>query len=97
MGLERKKDKKRKKPYVKLTEEQLREKLTNKINKLVSDNDNLLSQKDKLVDLMKQSHQATQYHLTMVKKTCGTIEEEDVKYCVQLSERIINNFLKNGA
>jgi hypothetical protein len=42
------------------------------------------------------NHQATQFHLSKVKETTGTIEEEDVNYCVRLSKRIIDHYLKNN-
>jgi hypothetical protein len=86
------KDKRKSKP----TEENLREKLTRDINKLVDENEKLSEQKHNLVQLMDFNHQATQYHLSKVKETSGSIEEEDVNYCVRLSKRIIDHYLKNN-
>jgi hypothetical protein len=78
------------------TEQQLRDKLTKKIDKLVDNNEKLSEQKDNLIQLMDFNHQATQFHLSKVKETTGTIEEEDVNYCVRLSKRIIDHYLKNN-
>ncbi len=78
------------------TEQDLREKLTKDINKLVDENEKLSEQKDNLIQLMDFNHQATQFHLSKVKETTGSIEEEDVKYCVRLSKRIIDHYLKNN-
>ncbi len=78
------------------TEQDLREKLTNDINKLVDENEKLSEQKHNLIQLMDFNHQATQFHLSKVKETTGSIEEEDVNYCVRLSKRIIDHYLKNN-
>lgn len=78
------------------TEQELRDRLTKDINKLVTDNEKLSEQKHNLVQLMDFNHQATQFHLSKVKETTGSIEEEDVNYCVRLSKRIIDHYLKNN-
>jgi hypothetical protein len=78
------------------TEEQLRDRLTKDINRLVDENEKLSEQKDNLVQLMDFNHQATQFHLSKVKETTGTIEQEDVDYCVRLSKRIINHYLNKN-
>ena len=78
------------------TEQDLRDRLTRDINNLVSKNEKLSEQKDNLVQLMDFNHQATQYHLSKVKETTGSIEEEDVNYCIKLSKRIIDHYLKNN-
>jgi hypothetical protein len=78
------------------TEQDLRDRLTRDINNLVSKNEKLSEQKNNLVQLMDFNHQATQYHLSKVKETTGSIEEEDVNYCVKLSKRIIDHYLKNN-
>jgi hypothetical protein len=78
------------------TEQDLRDKLTKDINKLVTDNEKLSEQKDNLVQLMDFNHQATQFHLSKVKETTGSIEEEDVNYCLRLSKRIIEHYLNNN-
>lgn len=78
------------------TEQQLRDKLTKEIDKLVDENEKLSEQKDNLIQLMDFNHQATQFHLSKVKEMAGEILEEDVKYCVNLSKRIIDNYLKNN-
>ncbi len=78
------------------SEQDLREKLTKDINKLVNENEKLSEQKHNLIQLMDFNHQATQFHLSKVKETTGSIEEEDVNYCVRLSKRIIDHYLKNN-
>lgn len=78
------------------TEQDLRDRLTRDINNLVSKNEKLSEQKHNLVQLMDFNHQATQFHLSKVKETTGSIEEEDVNYCVRLSKRIIDHYLKNN-
>lgn len=78
------------------TEQELRDRLTKDIDKLVTDNERLSEQKDNLIQLMDFNQQATQFHLSKVKETTGSIEEEDVKYCVRLSKRIIDHYLKNN-
>lgn len=78
------------------TEQELRDRLTKDIDKLVTDNEKLSEQKHNLVQLMDFNHQATQFHLSKVKETTGSIEEEDVNYCVRLSKRIIDHYLKNN-
>jgi hypothetical protein len=78
------------------TEQELRDRLTRDINNLVSKNEKLSEQKDNLVQLMDFNHHATQFHLSKVKETTGSIEEEDVNYCVRLSKRIIDHYLKNN-
>jgi hypothetical protein len=78
------------------TEQELRDRLTRDINNLVSKNEKLSEQKDNLVQLMDFNHHATQFHLSKIKETTGSIEEEDVNYCVRLSKRIIDHYLKNN-
>lgn len=87
---------KRQKQKSKPTEQELRDRLTKDINKLVTDNNKLLEQKDNLVQIMDFNHQATQFHLSKVKETTGSIEQEDVDYCIKLSKRIIDNYLKTN-
>jgi hypothetical protein len=94
MGDNHKKNRKNKGSKSKPTEQDLRDKLTNDINKLVDENEKLSEQKNRLIQLMDFNHQATQYHLTKVKETTGEITEEDVEYCVKLSKRIIDHYLK---
>lgn len=86
----------KRKPKSKPTEQELRDKLTRDIDKLVTDNEKLSEQKHNLVQIMDFNHQATQYHLSKVKETTGSIEEEDVNYCIRLSKRIIDHYLKNN-
>lgn len=83
--------KKRQKP----TEQELRDKLTKDINKLVDENEKLSEQKDNLIQLMDFNHNATQFHLSKVKEMTGSIEEEDINYCLTLSKRIIDHYLNN--
>jgi hypothetical protein len=86
----------RSKEKAKPTEQELRDRLTRDINNLVSKNEKLSEQKDNLVQLMDFNHHATQFHLSKIKETTGSIEEEDVNYCVRLSKRIIDHYLKNN-
>ena len=87
---------KRHKQKSKPTEQELRDRLTKDINKLVTDNEKLSEQKDNLVQIMDFNHQATQFHLSKVKETTGTIEQEDVDYCIKLSKRVIDHYLKTN-
>lgn len=75
------------------TEQDLRDRLTKDINKLVDENEKLSEQKDNLIQLMGFNHQATQFHLSKVKEMTGSIEEEDINYCLKLSKRIIDHYL----
>jgi len=77
------------------TEQDLRDRLTKDINKLVDENEKLSEQKDNLIQLMDFNHNATQFHLSKVKEMTGSIEEEDINYCLTLSKRIIDHYLNN--
>lgn len=78
------------------TEQELRDRLTKDINKLVSENEKLSEQKDNILHLTNFTQQATQFHLTSVKQATGSIEQEDVDYCIKLSKRVIDQYLKTN-
>ena len=87
---------KRHKQKSKPTEQELRDRLTKDINKLVSENEKLSEQKDNILHLTNFTQQATQFHLTNVKQATGSIEQDDVDYCIKLSKRVIDHYLKTN-
>lgn len=86
--------KKSHKQKAKPTEQELRDRLKNDINKLVNDNQKLSEQKENLAQLVNFTQNATQFHLYQVKRTTGSIEQVDVDYCIQLSKRVIDHHIK---